>query len=44
MPIKHKHSSLLKTFVNNGRQKIYNIDPCLNVIKLFLFFTDVGGK
>ncbi len=31
-----KHSSLLRTFVNYGRKKFYNVDPMgPNVIKLF---------
>jgi hypothetical protein len=30
-----KHSSLLRTFVNYGRKKFYNIGPETNVIKRF---------
>ncbi len=31
-----KHSSLLRTFINYGRKKFYNIAPGANVIKLHL--------
>ncbi len=39
MLARHKHSSLLRTFVNYGRKKFYNIGPrsCIEILNLNYF-------
>ncbi len=40
---KDKHSSLLQTFANYGRKKLYNAGPCINLERFILVCTNING-